>query len=411
MTARRVTPEDRNHILALVNDGESYRAIAADTGWSVGAVAQVVNANRTPGVRLTDAQRAKLGAAVVQWADDNKVSVLGMRDRMRASGAWSSPPTDTAILLALAEHVHAELVAQTGGVHPTMRAALYRMMGVYGAAKKLYGALGGATARARKRGALPRDFWLESDPLDNPAPGWWTATSALYGRLRPINRPSLALRDTGLVAGVVVEAAGQAPGVESALAHRIGYRLPVWPTGGTASLPRIDYIADEMAEWAERNNADTAVIYVITDFDPSGMVIAANIEEQAPVTFPGLRVQRLGIDPLLTANVVSAGATGEELSGTHVKSAPWLAACGDYGIADPTDADQCFQAEALDYTTWATIIADQLATDLAGRPVNTRGHAPEFVNADRVVGAVARMLGESPDLADLADLLEALEES
>jgi hypothetical protein len=91
---------------------------------------------------------------VVKWAEDNKVEVLQMRARML--GAWSRPPTDTAILLALAERVQAELVEQTGGGHSTMRAALYRMMGVYGAAKKLYGSLGSATATALQgRGARP----------------------------------------------------------------------------------------------------------------------------------------------------------------------------------------------------------------------------------------------------------------
>lgn len=154
MSQRLFTPEDQDEVLRLLEAGHSYREIAAQTGWSLAKVCICANANKHPGLRLTQQQRAKLGSAVVKWAEDNKVEVLQMRARML--GAWSRPPTDTAILLALAERVQAELVEQTGGGHSTMRAALYRMMGVYGAAKKLYGSLGSATATALQgRGARP----------------------------------------------------------------------------------------------------------------------------------------------------------------------------------------------------------------------------------------------------------------
>jgi hypothetical protein len=394
MSGRRVAPEDRDTILALVESGESYRAVAAATGWSLGVVVMTVGANRQPGVRLTAAQRAKLGPQVAAWADNNKVLVVDMKNKMRHSGAWTDPPNDTAILLALAEHVHAELVAQTGGVHPTLRAALYRAMGRYGAGKGLYSALGSATTRARKGGVLPRDFWLESNPLNDPAPGWWTAADALYDTLDSLARPSLALRDTGLVAAVVVESAGQAAGLEGALARSLDYYLPVWPTGGTASLPRIDYIADEMKQWADRNDADTAAIYNIGDFDPSGMVIADQLADQTTVTFPELEVRRLGINPVLAAahNAPAAISTGEEPKGTHIKSEVWLRACDEYGIADPTDKSEMFQAEALDYSTWAAEVAEQLAGDLRGRPVNTARHAPDFVNGDRLLAALSEAL-------------------
>jgi hypothetical protein len=133
-----------------------------------------------------------------------------------------------------------------------MRAALYRMMGVYGAAKKLYGSLKNATTSARKGGVLARDFWAESGSLTNRHPGWWTPGSALRGRLYPVGRPPLALRDTGLVVGVVVEAAGQALGLEGAIEKRLSFELPVWPLGGMASLPRIDFVAAQMKSWPSR---------------------------------------------------------------------------------------------------------------------------------------------------------------
>jgi hypothetical protein len=112
---------------------------------------------------------------------------------------------------------------------------------------------------------LARDLWTESDPLTNGHPRWWTPDSALRGRLCQLVRPSLALRGTGLVVGVVVEAAGQAVGLEGAIGKRLGYALPVWPTGGMGSLPRIDFVAAEMCSWAEQNDADEAVLLVITD--------------------------------------------------------------------------------------------------------------------------------------------------
>ena len=133
---RRVTGGDQATILALVAEGEGYREIASKTGWSVGTIAQIVKANRNPGFALTAGQRAKLGSGVIRWAEDNAPMVLAMKQRMTDSGAWKAAGDrhrDPARVLA--EQVHEDLVAQTGGTHPTMRAALYRMMGVYGAAK------------------------------------------------------------------------------------------------------------------------------------------------------------------------------------------------------------------------------------------------------------------------------------
>lgn len=419
-TRRLFTDADRQEILDLLAAGNSVRDVEKITGWSIGKISGVKNSAyaatamvNTP-LPFTSNQRDKLGADVVDWAQSNRVAVRDMKGLMKATGGWFQPSNDTATLLALARQVHAELVKQTGGVAPTMRAALYRMMGVYGAGKKLYRSLVTATTIARKWGVLPRDFWAEAGPLSNWHPGWWTAEEALRSDLRPLARPPLTLRETGLVVGVAVEAAGQALGLEGAIENRLGYELPVWPTGGMGSLPRIDYVAAQMADWAEQNDADEAVLLVITDFDPSGVVIGAQITEQVFATAPDVQIVRLGMDPDVAAahNAVSAGATGESFSDgdNHAKSAVWLDACAEH-FADPEDKDECFQAEALDYETWASIIGDEVEDRLIGRPVNTSGHNPDFMNGDRILAAIERRLDNSVDLEELADWLEDGEES
>jgi hypothetical protein len=404
MTRRVFTAQDRAQAEALREQGLALRQIAAQMGWSHAAIG---NALRDEGFILNQSHREKLGAGVVAWFEANQPCVEVMRERMRV--AWVTPHADTATLLALAEHVWRELRTQTGGRNPTMRAALYRMMGVYGAAKKLYVPLSGATATARKEGVFDRAFWAESNPLNNPHPGWWTAKDALRWRLDRVARPDLTLRGTGVVVGVTVEAAGQASGLEGAIERRLGYRLPVWPTGGLGALPRIDYIAAQMQSWAEQNDADEAVLFVVTDFDPTGLVIADNIAREVPKTAPGVEVVRLGIYPGLRPNVVSASATGEVFKDeeTHAKSAAWLNACAEFGIADPTDKDACFQAEALDYATWADIIGTAVEERLAGRSVDEADHDSEFVDADRILAVVRRWVDASDDLEALADELEA----
>ena len=206
-----------------------------------------------------------------------------------------------------------------------------------------------------------------------------------------------------------MEAAGQAAGLESALRRALGYELPVWPTGGTASLPRIDYIADEMKLWAERNDADTAVIYTVGDFDPTGMVISER-------TSPTRRRTR---SP--ASRWCGSGSTqGWRRPGPRRRRASPASSsrartptptCGSQGAGssvslDPKDADATYQAEALDYSTWAEIVRDRLAFHLEGRAPSDAEHASEFVNADRVLAAVNELLDQHGDIGAVADLLE-----
>jgi hypothetical protein len=402
--SRRFTQEDSYTVLNLLADGLSYRRVSAQTGWSIAQVAKCASANRDPGPALTGRQCDKLGDGVIHWDEHNTAAVVDMRERMIASGGWIRPPIDTAVLLALAEHVHAELVRQTGGAHPTMRTALYRMMGVYGAAKRLYGSLVTATTTARNSGTLGRDFWAEADPLRNSYPFWWTPAQALRGRLRPLGRPPLTLRGTGLVVGIVVEAAGQAQGLEGAIERRLGYELPVWPMGGVGSLPRIDYVARQMLSWAEQNDADEPVLLVITDFDPTGMIIAAQVQEQLPETAENVEIVRIGIDPALAAahDAPPASTTGQKLDTTHAKSTVWRDACSEHRVT----ASTTFQAEALDYATWAGIVGDDVEARLAGRPEASFEQDLDFVNAVRILAALARLEDGGSSLREVAETLE-----
>jgi hypothetical protein len=142
------------------------------------------------------------------------------------------------------------------------------------------------------------------------------------------------------------------------------------------------------------------VVFVITDFDPTGVIIAAQVEEQIQVTVPDIEIVRLGMDP--DHKALTAATTGEELDTTHAKSRIWQDACARYGT------DDRYQAEALDYETWADIVASAVEERLAGRPVNASDHDPEFVNADRVLAAVRSLVDESASLGELADRLQAL---
>jgi hypothetical protein len=133
------------------------------------------------------------------------------------------------------------------------------------------------------------------------------------------------------------------------------------------------------------------------------MIIAAQIEEQIPATVEGIGVVRLGMDPALAAqyNAPTAAATGQSIDNAHAKSGAWMDACRKHGVSRTTT----YQAEALDYATWAEIIGETVEDRLAGRPVNDSVHDPDFVNADRILSAVKR-LADGSALEEIADRLE-----
>jgi hypothetical protein len=94
-------------------------------------------------------------------------------------------------------------------------------------------------------------------------------------------------------------------------------------------------------------------------------------------------------------------ATGQKLDTTHAKSSVWRDACSEHGVT----ASTTFQAEALDYATWAGIVGDDDAR-LAGRPEATSEQDLDFVNADRILAALARLGDGGSSLREVAETLE-----
>jgi hypothetical protein len=140
-------------------------------------------------------------------------------------------------------------------------------MGVYGAVKALYTPLAVHTADARHRGLFLRDFWSDSEPSVETAPGWWTAEEALRFAFRPVARPSDAFHDVGHVFGVVLETRGAAEPMRGALAQRFGSGIPVWPKGGQAPIPCLLHIEREMQQSAkESGRAEAHVLQVALIF-------------------------------------------------------------------------------------------------------------------------------------------------
>ena len=194
------------------------------------------------------------------------------------------------VLLALAIEAHAALAAQTGGAAPTMRTALYRMMADHGLPKAPRPLANQTAECAQGRGVLPRDFWADPEPstITRPAGGSSPRASAFR---RPA-APSDPLARTGHVFGVVTETRGAAPPLAGAIEQRLGFEIPVWHTGGMGSIPRRLHIEEQMLEWAERTGGEPHLL-VITDYDPSGVIIANAVDEEVR----DVDVQRIGMLP------------------------------------------------------------------------------------------------------------------
>ena len=283
MTAyARLSDGEKTEILRLKRRGVSQRAIATALGRSPDAINGFLRHHaEIPGLpALTSYGERILGPGVIEWATEHAGAVRDVRLRMLDHG-WERPETATAIVLALAETVRDELLEQTGGISPTMRTALYRAMGVYGATKALYGPLSGQTADARHRGLFPRDFWSDAEPSDETAPGWWSAQDALRWALAPVSRPADAFHDIGHVFGVVLETRGAAGPIRGAWEQRFGYSIPVWSTGGQAPIPRLLHIEREMHEWAQASGDAEPHVILVTDHDASGLIIGQRVDERS----------------------------------------------------------------------------------------------------------------------------------
>ena len=141
----------------------------------------------------------------------------------------------------------------------------------------------------------------------------------------------------------------------------------MWSTGGGGALPRIDSMANQMKQWAERNDAETAVLFAVSDFDPTGVIISESVADEVPVTAPDVTVVRLGMNPALADDHDAPQGAYGKTDTSHAKSEARKAACEEYDV----DLDTSFQAEALDYSTWADIIGSEVET-VRGQPSRSR---------------------------------------
>jgi hypothetical protein len=154
-----------------------------------------------------------------------------------------------------------------------------------------YGALGNAAKEARYRGAWSR-FALSDKSLPSmDTPDDFGVMEALEWALGTLARPDDAFVDCEVVVGVVCEAGGMEAPLRGALRQRIGFPVPVWGTGGQASIPFQAHTERAINRWADERGAD-AHLFVITDFDPSGLVIANAVERHVDA-----EIHRVGVTP------------------------------------------------------------------------------------------------------------------
>jgi hypothetical protein len=310
------------------------------------------------------------------------------------------------VTLAAAEVMAEELAAQTGGERPTLRATLYRMMGKHKFGKGIYRTLSTVSANVRLGGVWARDFFAETDPLQVYAPNDWEAAEALASLFGgTLSRPRDAFTGTPLVVGVLVEAAGSRAAIEGALRQRLGFPIPVFASAGMPRVPRMYAVEQRMQRWArvEEDNERAPLLFTLTDHDPTGLVIGRQFSEQ----IRGVEVVRLGMSPVLADAHKAPGSEGivvpDEEQKSHEKTDLWRDAKEADEDPDTGEArDRRFQAEALDYATWAQIIGDALEERLIAHnlsavelrdTLNTRGDTEEF----RTARMIAERFGEVAD--------------
>jgi hypothetical protein len=191
----------------------------------------------------------------------------------------------------------------------------------------------------------------------------------LMQAITELAQPGDPFAGTGIVLAVVVEAAGMAPGLAGALRSRLGFEVQVWPTGGPATIPFGANAGQVLGWWAEDNGGAEQYLLVISDADPSGLVIANVLDGRGDV--PGVQVHRIGVDPRLAERFGAPTAEGLTLrkdkpENTHEATELWRAYVAEFG-------DVKVQAEALGYAAWAEVVEDainDLLARVSGRPEN-----------------------------------------
>jgi hypothetical protein len=326
-------------------NGESRTDIAADYGVSRATVFRYTREV------MSGKKRKKLGDGLIRWSKDNANAVERIRRLAYASDYEAHDKT--CIILAAADAARSDLRSQTGNISPTIRAVLYYMMGNYGASKDIYQSLIIATAEMRKRGIWRRNYFTDASPDATKAPGDHTITDALRGSFAALPRPDDAFINAPFVLGVAVEARGGQRPLAGALRQRLGFDVPVFACSGMSAIPRTFNMENQMRAWAKQSEVPP-IMLVITDYDPSGQVIANNLVEW----LDDINVIHIGITPPLAEEHNAFDASEleddeEKSDSTHRRSEIWTDAIERYGKTE-------YQVEALDYATWADIIAGHL---------------------------------------------------
>jgi hypothetical protein len=309
-------------------------------------------------------RKAKHG--LTEWGHENPELVEYQQELARDHG-WEIQYS-TAVLLAATDWARAGLAAEADGVAPTLRGVFYRLIAHarYEKSDKSYNALVYAARRARIDGGWSRFTFTDGALPDMYVPSREAPDEELMQAIAELAQPGDPFAGTGIVLAVVVEAAGMAGGLAGALRSRLGFEVQVWPAGGQPSIPFGAEAGQVLGWWAEDNEDAERHLLVISDFDPSGLVIANVLHERDDM--PGVRLHRIGVDPQLAERFGAPTAEGLTLrkdkpENSHEATVLWQDAIAEFG-------DVKVQAEALGYAAWAEVIEDAINGLLA--PVSSR---------------------------------------
>lgn len=263
----------------------------------------------------------------------------------------------TAVLLAATDWARAELAVEGDGAAPTLRGVFYRIIARarYEKSDNTYNALVYAARRARAEAEIwPRDAFADGGLPYMYVPSRDAVDPELQDAIADLAQPGDPFMDTGIVVAVVCKAAGMEQGLAGALRKRLGFEVQVWPAGGQPSIPFGFMAGQTMGWWAEDNDGAEQHMLVISDFDPSGLVIANVLDGRGDV--PDCHLHRIGITPKLAERFGAPTAEGltlkkDQPDNTHEVTALWQEAVAEYG-------DVKVQAEALGVAAWAEVIEE-----------------------------------------------------
>jgi hypothetical protein len=182
----------------------------------------------------------------------------------------------------------------------------------------------------------------------------------------------------------VTETRGAAPPLAGAIRRRLKFDVPVWHMGGTGSIPRRLHVEQEMLRWSKRARAEPHLL-VITDYDPSGLVIANAVAEEVR----GVDVQRIGMWPYLAPStaLTATGIKDEPKGNPHRASELWKDAIDEYGGSE-------YQAEAVDYEGWAGHVAGAIEEHIDLDDVYDEELGPEWDAGDQELARLRELLDE-----------------